>query len=86
MTVKLKVLRRHAPYGSLSGEETGELQPDVAGPCAIAILGQLAVLILANAQATNPIVVLHPLLEDRFHLRLHFGPRTARMKTFATRL
>ena len=34
----------------LSGKEPGELQPNVAGPCAIPILWQLAVLILANAQ------------------------------------
>ena len=44
-----------------------------------------AILILANAQATNSIVVLHPLFEDGFHLRLHLGPRAARVKTFATR-
>ena len=53
MAVELEVLRRHASYRSLSGKETGELQPDVAGSCAIAILWQLAVLILANAQAAN---------------------------------
>ena len=41
MAVELEVLRRHASYRSLSGKETDELQPDVAGSCAIAILWQL---------------------------------------------
>ena len=58
MAMELKVLCRHAPDGSLSGKKPGELQPNVACPYAIAILWQPAILILANAQATNSIVVL----------------------------
>ena len=85
MTVELKVLCRHASNGSSPRNEARELQANVAGPCAIAILWQLATLILANAQATNSIVVFHPFFKDGFHLCLHFSPRTARVEAFATR-
>ena len=85
MTVEVQVFRCHASNGSTPRKEAGKLQANVAGPCAIAILWKLAVLILANAQATNSIVVLHPFFKDGFDLRFHLGPRTARMKAFATR-
>ena len=86
MTVELEVLCRHAPNGPTPRQEAHELQPDVAGPCAIPILWQLAVLILANAQAANSIVMLHPLLEDGFHLCLHVAPRPTGMEASAARL
>ena len=86
MTMELEVLCRHAPNRPAPRKEARELQPDVAGPRAIPILWQLAILILANAQAANSCVVFHPLLEDGFHFCLDFGPWAARMKASAARL
>ena len=86
MTMELKVLCRHAPNGPTPRQEASELQPDVASPRAIPILWQLAVLILANAQATNSIVVLHPFFKDWFHLCLHLDPRPTRMEASAAHL
>ena len=86
MTVQLEVLRRHASYGPTPRKEARELQADVARPRAIPILWQLAVLILANAQATNSSVVLHPLREDGLHNCLHCGPWTTAVETSAARL
>ena len=84
MTMELKVLCRHASDGSSPRNEARELQANITSPCAVAILWQLATLILANAQATNSIVVLHPFFKDGFHFSLHFSPRTARVEAFAT--
>ena len=84
--MELKVLDRHASNGSLPCEEARELQPDVACTCAISILWQLAVVILANAQATNSFVALHLLFQDGFHVCLHVDLGAAGMKASATRL
>ena len=86
VAMELKVLCRHAPNGPTPRQEASELQPDVAGPRAIPVLWQLAVLILANAQAANSIVVLHPIPEDGFHLCLHVGPRPTGMEASTARL
>jgi hypothetical protein len=75
-----------APYGLAPRKEGRELQADVARPRAIPILWQLAVLILANAQATNSFVAVHPPGKDGLHLGLHVDPRTAGVEASAARL
>ncbi len=59
---ELKILCRHASDGSSPRNEARELQANVTSSCAVAILWQLATLILANVQATNSIVVFHPFI------------------------